>query len=179
MTSINQRLADLVDDLLNVNRIEEGRIEIKPVSLDLDAVITDVVKEMGQLAKEKNIELIYTNQKTAYVLADPEKTKQILINLVGNAIKYTEKGKVEIITEEKPDDVICHVKDTGLGISSEAQKKLFDKFYRVKTEKTRSITGTGLGLWITKKLVEMMDGSIGVKSSEGQGSDFYFSLPKK
>ena len=177
VVKINQRLADLVDDLLNVGRIEEGRIEIKPVPMDLGKLVSDVAGELSIQAEDKKLELVEPKMTGVQVKADPERTRQVLVNLIGNAIKYTEAGKVEIAIEKNEGKVTCHIKDTGLGISALEQKKLFAKFYRVKTEKTRTITGTGLGLWITKSLIEMMGGQIGVTSTEGKGSDFYFSLP--
>ena len=180
ITKINQRLADLVDDLLNVGRIEQGRIEIRPVSMDLDKLISDVVGELSIQAKDKNLELKYNkDNKVAapQIKADPERVRQVLINLIGNAIKYTEKGSVAVSMEQEEKMVAVHVKDSGIGMDQEAQKRLFKKFYRAKNEKTRQITGTGLGLWITKKLVEMMGGKISVQSEEGKGSTFSFSLP--
>ncbi len=180
VVKINQRLADLVDDLLNVGRIEEGRIQIKPVPMDLGKLVSEVIKELSIQAKDKGLELkseIGNSDDKYKVKADPERVRQVLINLIGNAIKYTAAGKVEIALEKKEGKVFCHVKDTGYGVSPEEQKKLFAKFYRVKTDKTRTITGTGLGLWITKKLVEMMGGEIRVSSVEGKGSDFCFSSP--
>lgn len=206
MAGITQKLADLVDDLLNVGRIEQGRIEVKPVAMDLGQLTADIVKELSIQAKQKSLELVILNGKGhaerseaspslsgnpasagdssakpqndgIMVKADPDRVRQILINLIGNAIKYTEKGSVVITLEQKGNEIITHVKDTGLGMSKEGQAKLFSKFYRVKTEKTRGITGTGLGLWITKKIVEMMGGKIWVESEEGKGSTFSFSLP--
>jgi len=177
MAGINQRLADLVDDLLNVGRIEQGRIEVKPVSMDISKSIAEVVKEMSIQAKEKKLELIFGKEDAIFVKADPDRVRQILVNLIGNAIKYTLAGKVEVSLEEKGHFVFIHVKDTGLGMSKDAQKNLFQKFYRVKTEKTRQITGTGLGLWICKQIVEMMGGRIWVESQENKGSVFSFSLP--
>ncbi|MDO8686639.1 MAG: GAF domain-containing protein [Candidatus Berkelbacteria bacterium] len=182
MAGITQKLADLVDDLLNVGRIEQGRIEVKPVPMDLGQFTSDIIKELSIQAKQKNLELVFQTPQIPQVKADPDRTRQILINLIGNAIKYTEKGSVTVSIETSkipnhPNSIITHVKDTGLGMSKEGQAKLFSKFYRVKTEKTRSITGTGLGLWITKKIVEMMGGKIWVESVEGKGSTFSFSLP--
>lgn len=174
---INQKLADLVDDLLNVGRIEQGRIECKPVAMDLAGQVADIIKEISIQAKQKNLELIYQKPEIAQVKADPDRTRQVLINLIGNAIKYTEKGSVTVSLEQKDKEIISSVKDTGLGISKEGQKLLFQKFSRVKTDKTRAITGTGLGLWITKQIVEMMSGKIWVQSVEGKGSMFSFSLP--
>jgi len=177
MAGINQRLADLVDDLLNVGRIEQGRIEVKPVSMDISKSISEVIKEMSIQAKKKKLALVFDSDDTIFVKADPDRTRQILVNLIGNAIKYTPAGKVEVVLEEKGHFVFIHVKDTGLGMSKDGQKQLFTKFYRVKTEKTRTITGTGLGLWICKQIVEMMGGRIWVESQENKGSKFSFSLP--
>ncbi|KKQ74286.1 MAG: GAF sensor signal transduction histidine kinase, partial [Berkelbacteria bacterium GW2011_GWB1_38_5] len=217
VTAINQKLADLVDDLLNVGRIEQGRIEVKPVAMDLTNSITEALKELSIQAKGKSLEMVFSSPqgRTIYssseppaggelrsnimVKADPERVRQILINLIGNAIKYTPAGKseirnqksetnlnsqnpnyagkIEISLEQKGSEIICHIKDSGIGMDKEAQKSLFTKFYRIKTEKTRQITGTGLGLWICKQIIEMMSGKIWVESAEGKGSTFSFSLP--
>lgn len=177
ITKINQRLADLVDDLLNVGRIEQGRIEMRPIPMDIVKLIEEVIKELQIQAKEKNLELRFEKHEMEKVKADPERTRQILINLVGNAIKYTEHGSVTVALGKNEHEVIVAVEDTGMGISREGQKNLFEKFYRVKTDKTRQITGTGLGLWITKQLVEKQGGKIWVESAEGKGSTFHFSLP--
>jgi len=181
IVKINQRLADLVDDLLNVGRIEQGRIEFRPVAMDLGKLIADVVDELSIQAKDKGLELkseIRMTNDEIKVKADPERVRQILINLVGNAIKYTETGSVTVSTEQEEKMVAVHVKDSGIGMDQEAQKRLFEKFYRVKTEKTRQITGTGLGLWIVKQLVEKQGGRIWIESEEGKGSTFHFSLPR-
>jgi len=179
ITKINQRLADLVDDLLNVGRIEQGRIEFRPVAMDIAKLIEEVVKELQIQAKEKNLELRFEKHEMEQVKADPERTRQILINLIGNAIKYTVHGSVTVHLGKNEHQVIVAVEDTGMGISKEDRQKLFEKFYRVKNEKTRQITGTGLGLWITKQLVEKQGGKIWVESAEGKGSTFHFSLPRR
>lgn len=177
ITKINQRLGDLVDDLLNVGRIEQGRIEIKPVEMDLGKLIEEVVNELQIQAKDKKLELQYEKAEIPQVKADLERTRQVLINLIGNAIKYTEQGSVRVTCGKQDKYVTVQVKDTGLGMNIEGQKKLFEKFYRIKSEKTRQITGTGLGLWITKQLIEKMGGKIWVESEEGKGSTLSFSLP--
>jgi len=140
-----------------------------------------VVDELSIQAKDKGLELkseIRMTNDEIKVKADPERVRQILINLVGNAIKYTETGSVTVSTEQEEKMVAVHVKDSGIGMDQEAQKRLFEKFYRVKTEKTRQITGTGLGLWIVKQLVEKQGGRIWIESEEGKGSTFHFSLPR-
>jgi signal transduction histidine kinase len=178
VVKINERLADLVDDLLNVGRIEQGRIEVKPVEMDLGNLVVSVIKELQVQADAKNLKLTTNTQNLPKVKADPDRVKQVLVNLLGNAVKYTEKGQVKVTFEQDEKMVTCHVKDNGIGMKPEEQKHLFEQFYRVKNEKTRQIVGTGLGLWITKKIVEMMGGKIWVASVEGKGSTFSFNLPR-
>jgi len=178
VAKINQRLADLVDDLLNVGRIDQGRMTVRPQEINLGDLISQTVLEYQPQAQEKQLLLTYSQGKIPLVKADPARVHQILSNLISNAIKYTEKGSVEITVETKGKEIICEVKDTGVGVSPAAQKRLFEKFYRVKTPQTQLVTGTGLGLWITKRLVEMNAGKIWLESAEGKGTSFYFSLPK-
>lgn len=178
VVKINERLADLVDDLLNVGRVEQGRIEVKPVAMDLANLVESVVKELKLQAEAKKLNLIVNPGNLPQVKADPDRVKQVLVNLIGNAVKYTEAGQVEVTFAQDEKMVICNVRDTGIGMKPEEQKHLFEQFYRAKNEKTRQIIGTGLGLWITKKIVEMMGGKIWVESVEGKGSTFSFSLPK-
>lgn len=176
VAKINQQLADLVDDLLNVGRLEQGRITIRPQDFDLAILAEEIVKNYQGLAQDKNITLDYQKDNLAKVKADPERVRQVLNNLVSNALKYTQKGTVTIAIESKDNEIICQVKDSGIGMAKDAQKKLFEKFYRIKNPQTRLINGTGLGLWISKKLLEMMGGNIWFESEEGKGSTFYFSL---
>ncbi len=124
------------------------------------------------------------------VLADADRVKEVVVNLVGNAIKYMGGSGTITISQElapaatplTPDGrdlpamLVTHISDTGLGMSAEAQQKLFQKFYRVQTDKTKDIVGTGLGLFIVKEIIEKMDGTIGVTSEEGKGSTFSFAL---
>ena len=175
----NQRLIQLVNDLLQVARAEAGRIPIKVVAMSVIDPIRQVLNELKPLADEKKISMIYNpSPAISPVLADLERLQEVMVNLVGNAIKYTlGSGTVTISHEIKDDKLIINIKDTGMGISPEAQKKLFEKFYRVQTDQTRDIQGTGLGLFIVKQLIEKMNGSIRVVSEEGKGSTFSFSLP--
>lgn len=177
MAAINQRLADLVDDLLNVGRIEDGRIEIRPQTFDLTVLINQTVSELKVQADKKKLQLIFEPKGALKVTADLERTRQVLINLIGNAIKYTPAGSVKVLLKDTGSFAEVRVKDTGIGMDAAQMKRLFEKFYRIKTEQTRQITGTGLGLWITKKLVEMMKGKIWAESEIGKGSVFVFTLP--
>lgn len=177
VAQINQRLADLVDDLLECGRIEQGRMTIKLQAVDLMSLVAQTVRENISLAEDKKLQLTFQDKSLSQVKADPIRLRQILNNLISNAIKYTSEGSIEISAVAKDNEVICQIKDTGIGIKQADQKKLFQKFSRLRTPQTIQITGTGLGLWLTKKLVEMMNGKIWLESSEGQGSTFYFSLP--
>ncbi len=176
-----ERLSILVDDLLNVSRIEQGKMKIDLESVDISEIIANVINGLKIQTKEKTLDLQYTPHKKRLPLIniDPARLKQILINLVGNAIKYTEEGSVEVITEEQNNGKILEIKikDTGFGMSAKDKERLFDKFYRIRNEKTRKITGTGLGLWITKQLVELMDGKIVVDSIENVGTQITLGFP--
>lgn len=181
----NARLIRLVDDLLEVARSEAGRLQIQVTPIDIVSPINETIAELKPLADEKSIEIIYKPEaKLPKVLADSGRVREIMVNLMGNAIKYTlGKGVVTITHEviglfsQAGGKVVTHVKDTGMGISKEAQSKLFDKFYRVQSEQTRNITGTGLGLFIVKQIIKKMNGDIWVESEDGKGSTFSFSLP--
>jgi len=175
----NQNLVKLVEDLLQVARSEAGRIEIAVKPLDIVLAVKGVLGELKTLADEKSIKMVYKPQPDLpQVLADPDKLREVIVNLVNNAIRYTlGAGTITVSHEVKNKMLITYVEDTGIGISKENQKKLFTKFYRIKKEGTEGISGTGLGLWIVKQLVLKMKGEIWVVSTEGKGSTFSFSLP--
>ncbi len=175
----SNRLVTLVDDLLNVSRIEQGRMQTALKPLNIYGIIDEVVKELEVQADQKKLKLIYapTTTDLPLISADSDHLKQVLINLIGNSIKYTESGKVEVLVEQADKKLLIKIKDTGLGMSAEARARLFQKFYRVQTEKTKKIIGTGLGLWITKQLVELMKGTIEVESMEDVGSQFIIKFP--
>lgn len=175
----NKRLLQLVSDLLEVARSEAGRIVIKVAPLDIRQSIKSALAELKPLVVEKSITVVYDPQpELPNVLADDGRLKEITVNLVGNAIKYNRKGgKIWVSHELSDKEVVTHLKDNGFGISKEGQKKLFEKFFREKTEETKDITGTGLGLFIVKQIVEKMNGRIWAESEEGKGSTFSFSLP--
>lgn len=177
--SSGQSLNQLVNDLLQVARSQAGKIEVKVEPIEMVAQVNEVVKQLKVLADKKSIKIVYDPQTgLPNIMSDANKLKEILKNLVDNAIKYTlGEGVVSIEHEVKGKMLITHVKDTGMGISKENQIKLFGKFHRIKTRETADIQGTGLGLWIIKQLVEKMKGKIWVSSEMGKGSAFSFSLP--
>ncbi|MGE5392821.1 MAG: ATP-binding protein [Candidatus Saccharibacteria bacterium] len=184
----NKNLQKLVEDLLAVARSDSGKIEIKVKPMDVTEIFDQVLTQFKPAAKEKDIELLYDKTQLPAVLGDPDKVKEIAMNLVSNSVKYTlGSGKVRVSHEIKDGLLVTHVKDQGIGISAENQKKLFEKFYRIKSPGTEEIPGTGLGLWIVKELLEKMHGWITVASEgdatresipkERQGTTFSFALP--
>lgn len=178
----NSRLIRLVEDLLEVARADAGKITIAVAPIDAPAVVNETLGELKPLSDEKGIKMVYEPAaQMPKVLADSGRVREVLVNLIGNAIKYMGDRRPEksitISHEVKEGKLITHIKDTGLGMSKEAQAKLFTKFYRVATKETATISGTGLGLFIVKQIIEKMNGTIWVESEEGKGSTFSFSLP--
>jgi len=178
--SASERLGTLVDDLLNVSRIEQGRMEINIKKQNVYETVDSVYNELKIQADEKKLELKFNSNKKEWpeINIDEEKLKQILINLIGNSIKYTKKGSIIISNYIKDNKFLAiSIKDTGIGMDEEERRRLFQKFYRVKNENTKKIVGTGLGLWITKQIVELMGGNIFVDSIKGTGSEFTIIFP--
>jgi len=181
LTQVNhgaERLAQLAQDLLVVARSEAGKISIKVLPISIADVIKAALVEVEPQARAKQIVLEYiTAQNDDKVLADIERVKEVMANLLTNAVKYTQEGgSVKIFHETKDSSFITHVGDNGIGIPKAAQTEIFQKFYRVPSHRAHGVEGTGLGLFIVKQLVEKMGGKIWFKSEEGKGSTFSFSL---
>ncbi|MCK4592691.1 HAMP domain-containing histidine kinase [Candidatus Parcubacteria bacterium] len=174
----SKRLEALVEDLLNVSRIEQKRLDVKNEEVELEPIIQEIISQLKIPADEKKLLLEYKKpkEKLPLVLADPERLKQALINLIGNSIKYTEKGSIKITTKIENDKLEIKIADTGIGMSAEEQKHLFEKFHRVQNEKTAKIIGTGLGLWITKQIIELMNGKIYLESMKEVGTQVTIKL---
>ena len=169
-----QRLIAIVNDNLDVSRIESGVMEFKPTNFDISALSVEVKDELSQkyLQKQIKVEVMAGNFS---VFADKDKIRQVLINLIDNAIKFTpEKGVIEVVFKASDKSIMTTVSDSGIGIKQEDLKKLFAKFERFQN----SVSGTGLGLYLSKKMVEKSGGTIGVESLFGKGSKFFFTLPK-
>ena len=176
------RLKALVNDILDISRIETGKTQLKLQPVDISQLVTDVVKDHvhGRIQHEElDIEVITSiapSLPLAY--ADPDKVTRILTNLVDNALNYTlSGGEVEIGARANGEFVSISVRDTGIGISEENQEQIFDRFFRVEDSHVQDIPGTGLGLSIVRSLVEMHGGKMSVTSELGQGSTFTFYLP--
>jgi len=176
----SERLLAIVNDLLDVARIQSGQLSVDLESFDASEVVIAVIDELHVSAVEKRIELKHTGTvESAVVAGDRKRLHQAITNLVSNAIKYTKDGVIELTVEEKYNVVEIRVKDTGMGISAEDQKKLFAPFFRVQNDDVSQITGTGLGMWITKQLIELMEAKIGVESIKGVGTHVVIKLPKE
>jgi len=176
-----QRMINLVKDLLDVSQIEEGRMELKPRPTNLEKIIREAVKEFTLLAQAKNCTLSFdVKGKIPLLNIDPLKIRQVVSNLISNAIDYNErKGKVGLLLERKGNKVLFHCKDCGIGIPEKEKEKVFKKFYRSEKAMALSTGGSGLGLFISKAIIEKSGGKIWFQSQKGKGSIFYFSLPIK
>ncbi len=181
-----QNLLSLINDILDFSKIESGRMEIKPVNYELASLLGDCYNMIQVRAKDKGLFFRMENSTSIphLLYGDEVRVRQIIINLLTNAVKYTEKGEVVLSanwvkTDEENIRLIVAVRDTGMGIKYEDQQKLFDSFQRLDVERNRNIEGTGLGLAITKQLIEMMNGTISLESSYGRGSVFTVEIPQR
>lgn len=175
-----ERLLVIVNDLLDVARIQSKKLKIESEKFDVSVVVKTVLESLESNAQEKNITLRHLGTaQTHFVNGDEKRMHQALTNLVNNAIKYTREGSIEVSIEDRRDRVELRVKDTGMGISSRDQKKLFAPFFRAEDQDISGITGTGLGMWITKHLLELMGASVGVESIKGVGTHIVVTLPKQ
>ena len=183
--SAGSTLLGLVNDILDFSKIEAGKMEIIPVDYDLSSVINDLVNMIQTKADVKGLKLEFEVSREVPKLlhGDEVRIKQIVTNILTNAVKYTEKGRVTLCIdyEKIPDEEDCilldvAVKDTGIGIKEEDMKKLFSEFDRIEEKRNRNVEGTGLGMSITKRLLEMMGSELQVESKYGLGSKFSFSL---
>ena len=200
-----QNLLSIINDILDLSKLEAGEMRLETLGFDLSICLDEVLELLATPAQQKNIELValIDSDVPLQIRGDAVRLRQIITNLVNNAIKFTEGGEVVIevsigrtknilassireeideeqvlkIGNERPEYIIFKVRDTGIGITSEDQKKLFQSFTQVDASTTRKYGGTGLGLAICKQLVELSDGEIGVESTLGSGSTFWFSLP--
>jgi len=171
------RLSRIIDDLLDLSRIESGRIMLKKENVDLIEVIQKGVSIIKKQAEERHLELkTELPDRMPHVLADSDKMTQVIINLLGNAIKYTKEGEISISAWEEDGQVRVEVADTGIGIDKEDLPKVFEKFQRIEKQGIEA-KGTGLGLSIVKAIVEIHGGNIFAESELGKGSRFGFSIP--
>lgn len=174
-----QRLIVLVNDLLDISRLERGKLTIAAEAVDLDELTRGVLGETALLAQERGHRIFVSAAETLpAALADPQLVRQVVLNLVSNAIKYTPSGGgIVIWMDHEADLVRWSIKDTGIGIPASAQARLFEKFYRADNVVTIETEGTGLGLYLVRLIMEQLGGRVWCESREGEGSTFAFTLP--
>ncbi len=176
----SERLSRVAADILLANRIDSGRLKLETGPLDVARLADDVVEQMRSCFAERDdvtLELV-VSEPGSFVAGDEDKLRQVLINLVDNAVKYSpDGGAVEVRVEPNVTSLRVSVSDEGLGIPHSEQQRIFGKFYRVDPQLSRGVGGTGLGLYICRELVRRMDGRLTVSSKEGEGSTFVVELP--
>lgn len=173
-----QRQIHLINDLLDVSRLQTGKITVTLTNFGLKELLTDVAKSLMPLAQQKNISFIIQTDQDITVQADSDWTKQIVNNLIGNALKFTDTGSISVIYHNDQEYVLIEITDTGVGIDPADQHKLFGKFQQLGENKANKSAGSGLGLYLSRELAHKMGGDIILKKTRvGKGSTFTFSLP--
>jgi len=175
------RLLGIINDIIDISKIEAGQVVIRKEKVELVALLEEAVRFFENEAKKKNLVLRSNYSpltKKLFVVADRTKLYQVISNLLKNAIKFTTEGSIEAGFEEKNNEIVVFVKDTGIGIDREDRERIFERFRQGENIRINNYEGAGLGLSISKAFVEMMDGRIWVESEKGKGTTFYFTLPK-
>lgn len=175
----SQRMVYLITDILNVSRLKTGKFIIEPTEVDLSSMIKSEIRQLTETAKHKGLNLNYTPPKGfPLVMLDDNKIRQVIMNFIDNAIYYTPKGgEIDVMLESTSQSITFKVVDNGIGVPKAAQHKLFTKFYRAGNAQKRRPDGTGLGLFMAKKVIVAQEGALLFKSTEGKGSTFGFSFP--
>ncbi len=174
-----RRLKALIDNMLDISKIEKGKLEILKKNVDIGEIIREVLSDFLQRIERKGLEIKSdVPPQPMEVLADKDKISQVLINLVGNAYKFTEKGFIKISVRESGEFIECAIEDSGVGIAPKYLPHLFSKFHQIGRLDSPQEKGTGLGLAISKHIIELHNGQIYLESKEGKGTKFTFTLPK-
>jgi signal transduction histidine kinase len=177
LKTLTKDLHNLIQDLLNVSRIEQGRIKVEIKEVQVNEVIDNVIKTFDPQASNKGLKLLPQKGELPVIQTDPDRLRQVIANLVSNSVKYTLEGEVKVTSLTEKENIKVIVADTGIGIPPDHLNKMFTKFHRVQDEKTKEVRGTGLGLWIIKQIVELLGGQIFIESIYGTGTTITFTLP--
>jgi signal transduction histidine kinase len=179
--SSGKHLLSLINDILDLSKIEAGRMELEPTSFNLPAAVDNAMTLIRERAQRHNVALAANVDATVgEIVADERKFKQILLNLLSNAVKFTpDGGRIDVMASRADAQTIISVRDTGVGIAAQDQAAVFEEFRQVGSDYTRKQEGTGLGLALTKKFVELHGGRIWLESEVGKGSTFTFTIPTR
>jgi signal transduction histidine kinase len=174
-----KHLLSIINEILDLAKIDAGQMQLNLKELDITELLSHVVKNNEVLLKDRPVEMhLVAEDDIGQAYIDPVRMNQVMLNLVGNAVKFTEEGTITVRYGQFTRDFIyVRVEDTGMGMSEEQLQVIFERFRQVDGSSTRRAGGTGLGLTITKQLIEMHGGSIHVESTEGEGTTFWFTLP--
>lgn len=182
INSLSCRMTRLVNDLLDVTRIDQKRLILRKEVIDIVDISEKTIKDISSLAASRNIAISFNanNKRIPKIIGDPERIRLVVENLLNNAIKYVvKKGRIEIKIVRRDNFVVFSIKDNGVGIPEEQQNQVFEKFFRSDNVVKYQTEGTGLGLYIAKNIIEQTGGKIWFQSIENVGSVFSFSLPVK
>jgi len=179
--SSGKHLLGLINDILDLSKVEAGRMELDLAKFDVASALSNAMTLVRERAQRHNVALkMTTDPELGEVMADERKLKQILVNLLTNAVKFTpDGGSIDVTARREPDGLVFAVRDTGIGIAPEDHEAVFEEFRQVGRDYTKKQEGTGLGLTLTKKFVELHGGRIWVESEPGKGSTFTFTIPTR
>ena len=174
----NEKMIDTINDLLDLTRIEEGRFLYEYSEVKLEDLIQEIIDGLKVQTEKKKIDISFKKIVLPLIKADAEKIAIAIRNLLENALRYTpEGGKIDISLDRNPGEIIVKIRDTGIGIPKAQGQRVFEKFFRAKNALKVETSGSGLGLYITKNIVEKHGGKIWFESEENQGTTFYFTFP--
>jgi signal transduction histidine kinase len=177
VASSARHLLHLINEILDLSRIEAGRVELSPEWLNLHALTEDAISSQKPIAERKRLQLTNAVPDTFSIRTDKKILTQILLNLLSNAVKFTERGTVHVVAQRHGTQIHVSISDTGIGIKPEQLSNLFQAFRQLEGSSRRHYEGTGLGLHLSKRMLELLGGTISVESTFGQGTEFTFTVP--